>query len=94
MSHKLPGLSRRHRVELLDATGKRPYPACASQEVGSLDELIEFPACCGVDSVVTHVCIDGDVFRLDRPVVLTGTLMPCVPRFPAGSIRRDRVAIA
>ena len=76
-----------HTVELLDAAGKQPYPACAPQEVESLDELIEFPACCGVDSVVTHVCIDGDVFPLDHPVLLTGTLMPCIPRFPVGSIR-------
>lgn len=76
-----------HTVKLLDAAGKRPYPACAPQEVESLDKLIEFPACCGVDSVVTHVCIDGDVFPLDHPVLLTSTRMPCVPRFPAGSIR-------
>lgn len=76
-----------HTVELLDAAGKQPYPACAPQEVESLDKLIEFPACCGVDSVVTYVCIDGSILPLDHPVLLTGTLMPCVPRFPAGSIR-------
>lgn len=80
---------KRHTVELLDAAGKQPYPACAPQEVESLDKLIEFPACCGVDAVVTHACIDGDVFPLDHPVLLTGTLMPCVPRFPAGSLRRS-----
>ncbi len=80
-----------HTVRLLSATSGTGYAGNAPRVVGSLDKEIEFPPC-DVDYVkITHVLIDGAIFMLDQSVQLWRGM---TARFPAGSIRGDRVAIA
>lgn len=80
-----------HTIRLLSATSGTSYAGHQPRVVGSLDKEIEFPPC-DVDYVnITPVLIDGAIFMLDKSVHVWRGM---TARFPVGSIRSDRRAVA